>query len=139
MSRKSRREIRRWGERSSLQSRPPSRRILYFRDVTHPRDGLFRLYTPKSVYQPRDSRRATLYSKVIRSPKQMPVLDSLTAHSVWDIRRAFFQAQQGHEHCRKRSSRRGVMFAIQKAGPGKRLSPGRGGTYKRTPESELPC
>lgn len=137
MSRKSRRETRRWGERSSLQSRLPSRRVLYFRDVTHPRDGLFRLYTPKSIYQPRDPRRATFYSKVIRSSKQFPVLQSITDYSPFEIRRAF--QVQGHDHCRKRSARRGVMFAINKAGPGKRLSPGRGGTYNRTPDSTLPC
>lgn len=44
-----------------------------------------------------------------------------------------------HGHCAKRKSRRKILFQMKIAGTNKRNSPGQGGTYKRTPESALPC
>ena len=41
--------------------------------------------------------------------------------------------------CRRRKQRRARLFQIGIAGRNKRLSPGVGGTYRRTPESEVKC
>ncbi|UOF77151.1 hypothetical protein [Microviridae sp.] len=41
--------------------------------------------------------------------------------------------------CQARSLRRRVLFGFQVAGRNKRLSPGRGGTYNRTVDSETSC
>jgi len=45
----------------------------------------------------------------------------------------------GHTHCAKRKARRGVLFSQNIAGRNKTLSPGKGGSYRRTAESRLPC
>lgn len=41
--------------------------------------------------------------------------------------------------CQSRATRRRILFGSRVAGPNKRLSPGRGGTYKRTVDSETSC
>lgn len=44
-----------------------------------------------------------------------------------------------HNVCSIRSERRSALFAIRKAGNGFRKSPGKGGSYRRTPDSETTC
>lgn len=41
--------------------------------------------------------------------------------------------------CKKRKERKKALFAIRKAGRGIKRSPGKGGTYKKTLESMIPC
>ncbi|AXH78103.1 MAG: hypothetical protein [Microviridae sp.] len=44
-----------------------------------------------------------------------------------------------HSICQRRSVRRSVLFMNQIAGKGRRKSPGQGGHYRKTDQSEMSC
>jgi len=93
----------------------------------HKPGNLFRTIERKSTWSPPASLTPKTYqpsfSVGISPTKNKPQSQPFDAHS----------------HCAKRKARRKVLFQIQIAGHNRRRSPGQGGTYHRTAESERPC
>lgn len=76
----------------------------------------------------RDQRRRIFFDLQNEEESRLPALLN-----------QFFEPDKPRQNvCQTRATRRAVLFAAQIAGK-KGRSPGKGGTYKRTPESNISC
>ena len=80
------------------------------------------------------------YYKPLRFNQQLQTIiarDQNQFGSIFDPKQPL--VKQLHEHCVKRAARTTALFANGIAGIGKRFSPGQGGTYHRTLDSNKSC
>lgn len=84
-----------------------------------------------------------LRSIIIGRPQQRPVQAiNKPRHELYPGYKALFDQKviKGYRTvCQKRSERREQLFAMGTAGTGRRRSPGQGGSYKRTEDSQISC
>lgn len=96
---------------------------------------------------PNEQGRVMVYPIINRLPllglrSQQEIMGFGTGHIRKDIRAVKRQVRDistTHSICHQRSDRRSVLFMKKIAGIGRKRSPGSGGTYKRTEDSQASC
>jgi len=133
------RYIKRLNQSSGL---PPLRKVLYFEDVSRPRSGLFRL--DQVSLPPRPSVRKFPGVRDVFKYHRKRTPDVVTfgyrLPNLGQYLPGYNQVMMVKRNvCRYRAIRKAVLFALGKAGPGQRQSPGQGGHYRRNESSDITC